>query len=426
MRPAIDFETYSSAGHCWDAEAQKWRAPPGAREKGLSAVGAPVYSEHPSTEVLTVSYDLCDGAGVRRWRPGQKAARVVHCKREPYDVYCGRPEPLGNQFEIGRDGDRATVIAKHRTWLLADWSRVAACRRLVGKTLGCWCAPEACHCDTYAEFAALPWDLFDYILRPGAELESHNAMFERLIWTNVCVPRYGWPPLPALVQRCSMATARTNAYPGKLENLGEVLRLDARKDAEGKRLLKKFSVPRDPTKKDPRLRIRPEDDPEDFERLCQYCDQDVRTEQEASSKLVQMSPSELAAWQLNQAINWRGLRIDRAGVRDCIAVLEACMDRYGAECRELTGGIAPSQVQALVGWVAGRMSTARTPGPLVVDQIRPEAPYAELPPPPPDPWDRSVPRIAPRLPPPPKDRSCADCGAPCVGTWCERCEDIPF
>lgn len=30
--------------------------------------------------------------------------RVVHCKKERYDVYIGRPSKWGNPFEIGRDG----------------------------------------------------------------------------------------------------------------------------------------------------------------------------------------------------------------------------------------------------------------------------------------------------------------------------------
>ena len=32
-------------------------------------------------------------------------------------VYIGRPSRWGNPFVIGRDGDRATVIAKCRAWV---------------------------------------------------------------------------------------------------------------------------------------------------------------------------------------------------------------------------------------------------------------------------------------------------------------------
>jgi hypothetical protein len=75
----LDFETYSEAGYVWEPSRRtrtpqdgKWHGPRGAAQgkKGLGIVGAAVYAEHPSTEVLTLSYNLKDGRGVRRWRPG--------------------------------------------------------------------------------------------------------------------------------------------------------------------------------------------------------------------------------------------------------------------------------------------------------------------------------------------------------------------
>lgn len=78
---------------------------------------------------------------------------VVHCKKEPYDVYIGRPGPWGNPFKIGPDGDRPTVIAKFREWGIAHGLDKAARRELRGKTLGCWCAPEQCHGDVLLEWA---------------------------------------------------------------------------------------------------------------------------------------------------------------------------------------------------------------------------------------------------------------------------------
>lgn len=79
--------------------------------------------------------------------------RVVHCKREPYDVYIGRPSKWGNPFVIGTDGTREQVIAKYRRWLESQPQLLAALPELKGKTLGCWCAPDACHGDVLAELA---------------------------------------------------------------------------------------------------------------------------------------------------------------------------------------------------------------------------------------------------------------------------------
>lgn len=77
--------------------------------------------------------------------------------RLPNDVYIGRPGPWGNPFTIGRDGDRAEVIAKYRAWLTGP-DRVAVALQtniplLRGRRLVCWCAPLACHGDVLAELA---------------------------------------------------------------------------------------------------------------------------------------------------------------------------------------------------------------------------------------------------------------------------------
>jgi DNA polymerase len=266
----IDFETYSEAGHEWDDAAGTWRAPPGATKKGIAAVGSVAYAEHPSTEVLTMSYRLPGGA-LRRWRPG-----------------------LPN-----------------------------------------------------------PQDLFDY-LASGGLIEAHNAMFERAIWHYVCRRLYGWPELPAAQLRCSMAKAHVNNLPGALGNLTDVLPVKIKKNPDGKRLLNKFSVPQKPTKAKPVTRIRPEDDPEDAERLYAYCDVDVEAEEEASALMMPLSLNELRFWLLDQRMNWRGIGVDRPGVRNMIAVLEQAQDKYGTRCREITGGFGPGQVKELRGWLAAR------------------------------------------------------------------------
>lgn len=80
--------------------------------------------------------------------------RVVNCKKEPYDVYIGRPSKWGNPFKIGTDGSRQDVIHKYRVWILANTTLIKQIRsELRGKTLGCWCRPDACHGDVLAELA---------------------------------------------------------------------------------------------------------------------------------------------------------------------------------------------------------------------------------------------------------------------------------
>ena len=80
----------------------------------------------------------------------------------PDAVYVGRPGAFGNPFTIGRDGDRATVIARYERWLHAPEQnglrkravrelRERAVRELRGRDLVCWCAPQACHADVLLE-----------------------------------------------------------------------------------------------------------------------------------------------------------------------------------------------------------------------------------------------------------------------------------
>ncbi len=77
---------------------------------------------------------------------------VVHCKKAPYDVYCGRPSKWGNPFTIGKDGTRKEVIEKFREYLLTS-GLIDDILELKGKILGCWCKPLSCHCDILAEIA---------------------------------------------------------------------------------------------------------------------------------------------------------------------------------------------------------------------------------------------------------------------------------
>ena len=79
---------------------------------------------------------------------------VVHCKRARYDVYVGRPSKWGNPFVVGRDGTRDQVIARYERWLLHQPEWLAQLDELVGRTLGCWRAPKACHGEVLARLAA--------------------------------------------------------------------------------------------------------------------------------------------------------------------------------------------------------------------------------------------------------------------------------
>lgn len=68
-------------------------------------------------------------------------------------VYIGRGSKWGNPFRIGRDGDRAAVIAKYERWLADQHHLLRALDELCGRDLICFCAPRACHGDLLLRLA---------------------------------------------------------------------------------------------------------------------------------------------------------------------------------------------------------------------------------------------------------------------------------
>ncbi len=99
--------------------------------------------------------------------------KIVHCKKSKFTKYIGRPKAggewgFGNPFEIGKDGDRPTVISKMKQWLKTGESfgnkNATPERRkwildhvheLKDETLGCWCnyPEEDCHGRVLLELA---------------------------------------------------------------------------------------------------------------------------------------------------------------------------------------------------------------------------------------------------------------------------------
>lgn len=82
-----------------------------------------------------------------------KLARVVHCKKEAFDVLCDRTTKWGNPFVMGKDGTRDAVCNKYERWFPLQEHLETKLHELIGKTLGCHCAPLRCHVDYLASRA---------------------------------------------------------------------------------------------------------------------------------------------------------------------------------------------------------------------------------------------------------------------------------
>ena len=71
---------------------------------------------------------------------------VVNIRKAKCDVYIGRCSKWGNPFEMKCEADRQRVIDEYE-----DYARMRFNKEdllpLVGKILGCYCKPKACHGD---------------------------------------------------------------------------------------------------------------------------------------------------------------------------------------------------------------------------------------------------------------------------------------
>lgn len=248
--------------------------------------------------------------------------------------------PLPGATKPGLPSIGAARYAEHHTTV-----PLMLAYRLPGYETVCWDARNPIE----------PFSLLDHVERGGL-VSGWNVAFEWWIWNRVCVPRWGWPVLPIRQCRCTMGRARAHALPGSLDIAGEVLGIDSKKDKDGARLMKIFSMPRNPTKHDLRRRILPGDDEVQFEAYKRYNIRDVDAEYEISQRIPELSADELEYWFCDFEMNARGVAVDTGDVDNAIAIVEGVLAKCDARVREITGGAVEktSQLERMKGWLGAR------------------------------------------------------------------------
>jgi len=186
----------------------------------------------------------------------------------------------------------------------------------------------------------------------GEEFTAWNAQFEIAMWTHnlthLCPLPTNWV--------CSLSVAASFGLPLALGKCAPALGIPMVKDAAGKRLIRKFSVPRKPTKKNPATRVFPEDDLDDWEKFCDYCRQDVRVENAIieSLPISRLSDFEQQVWELDQRMNARGVKIDIETVIHVQGLINEFFKITEARVADLTGGLKTSQREAILNWCASQ------------------------------------------------------------------------
>lgn len=198
----------------------------------------------------------------------------------------------------------------------------------------------------------------------GYELSAHNAFFERCIYSNILVKRYGWPAIPPTLYRCTAAKAAACAIPRNLEGAGEAMHLRVQKDKRGyvammatckptkqwvawNNIQTKIASGAKVTEKtrlkallpEPPVFLEPDAAPDVWQTLYTYCKIDVRAEEALDLALPDLIPSELEIWRLNQKMNWRGLKVDVPTVKKIVGIMELESKKKLSELDRLTMGL---------------------------------------------------------------------------------------
>ena len=79
---------------------------------------------------------------------------------------------------------------------------------------------------------------------PEALLCAFNDAFDRQIYDQILVPRYGWPAIPLERHRCAQAAALARALPASLDAAAAALKIATRKSTEGVAAMKRLAGPR--------------------------------------------------------------------------------------------------------------------------------------------------------------------------------------
>lgn len=203
----------------------------------------------------------------------------------------------------------------------------------------------------------VPHEVREAIVNPEVLKTAFNANFERNAIRKeatlgyICFPEY-W--------ECTMIKSLVLGLPGSLDMVGKALNFpeDKQKMKEGKALIQFFCKPCKPTKANgKRTRNLPEHAPEKWELFKTYCKQDVEVERNIRKKLnkYKIVEKEKRLWDLDQAINDRGINLDVDLAHAAIACDEEFNDRCMNEARELTGLDNPNSPTQLKKWIGEKI-----------------------------------------------------------------------
>lgn len=205
----------------------------------------------------------------------------------------------------------------------------------------------------------IPEDVLSALTNPLITKWAFNANFERICLSryfrehypdyftsygeDVATARY----LDPLGWKCSMVLSASLGLPLSLKAVGEALHLEEQKMEEGTRLIRKFSVPGG------NGRVLPKDSPEDWALFKAYNKRDVEVEREIRKALepFPVSPDLWDEYHRDQAINDRGILVDRNFVESAMVMGKRAQVEITTRLQQLTGLSNPRSPVQMKKWL---------------------------------------------------------------------------
>lgn len=188
-----------------------------------------------------------------------------------------------------------------------------------------------------------PRKVMDLLQDPAVTKTAFNAQFER-----VCLNKFF--DIETENWECTMVKSWYCGINGGLASVGNALALKDEKMDEGKRLIKKFSVP---NKNGYEQLMMDEVVQRDWKLFKAYCKRDVEVEMEITQKLSRfhMPEKEWELYRLDQEINDRGIKIDLDLVRQAIRLNEYMAERGQLKYKEITGMDNANSIQDIKKYI---------------------------------------------------------------------------
>lgn len=197
----------------------------------------------------------------------------------------------------------------------------------------------------------IPHELAEAAYSGKHKLIAHNAMFDRAVFDNTCTIETkisDW--------QCTMVQAFSHGLPGSLDKLCEIYKIgsDKAKIKDGRRLIQLFCKPRPKNSKI--RRATSETHPEDWAKFIEYAKSDIEAMRVLHKKMPKWNyprEPELSLWHLDQAINDRGVMIDRTMAESVLRAVDRAKITLADETSAMTGGelASTTQVQATIDYV---------------------------------------------------------------------------